>query len=444
MRQWIIVVTALVPLAAPAWGEDPRRADRRTPVVEVFEKCRDAVVNISTTRIVQVRALQFASPFDEMFNFGIPRVRDRAVSSVGSGAVIHPGGFVVTNAHVVAQASDVKVIFADQKTLSARIVAIDPQHDLAVLKVDSVQPLPSIRLGRRDDLMVGETVVAIGNPLGLQHTCTTGIVSALNRSLNINEESDYSGLIQTDAPINPGNSGGPLLNVNAQLIGINTAIRGDAQNIGFAIPVDRLWELLPEMLDIERHARVKFGLAVDGPTAVVTAVRPGSPAEEAGLKPGDKLLEFNGEPVRDGIDYYVHLLALRPGETAKLHLRRGDKRVDATVPLKAIPAPDGRALAGRLFGIVLDPVPDKLRRSLELPDDIGLIVTSVEDGGPADRAGIRPGDLILGLNRINVPDLPAAGLALEGVAPGREVFIEGLRLNVERPFRWRVVLKSRR
>ena len=153
-----------------------------------------------------------------------------------------------------------KVIFADGRELEAEIVAVDTEHDLTVLSVKTHEPIQAIKLGRSDDLMIGETVIAVGNPLGFQNTVTVGVVSALDRTLRFSDRVSYQGLIQTDASINPGNSGGPLLNINGELIGINTAIRGDAQNIGFAIPVDQLRALLPEILDIERLKRARIGM----------------------------------------------------------------------------------------------------------------------------------------------------------------------------------------
>ncbi|RMF78297.1 MAG: hypothetical protein D6744_10270, partial [Planctomycetota bacterium] len=277
--------------AAPgAFADAQDRARRRTPIVEVFEANRDAVVNISTDKVQVVRTLGYESLWDEVF--GRPREIPikRHIQSVGSGFVIHEDGVIVTNAHVVARTDEIHISFADGTTAPAEPVSIDIEHDLAVLHAQVDRPLPYLRLARSDDLMVGETVVAIGNPLGLQHTVTSGIVSALHRDLQFSESVIYRDLIQTDAAINPGNSGGPLLNINGELIGINTAIRGDAQNVGFAIPVDRLWDLLPTMLNVERYERVEFGLRVEGPAARVAAVREKSPAAEAGVKPGDRVL----------------------------------------------------------------------------------------------------------------------------------------------------------
>ncbi|MBU0617469.1 MAG: PDZ domain-containing protein, partial [Planctomycetes bacterium] len=324
------------------------------------------------------------------------------------------------------------------------IVSDDPEHDLAVLKIETGTPLPYINLGHSADIMVGETVVAIGNPLGLQHTVTAGIVSALDRELRFSHDMVYRGLIQTDAAINPGNSGGPLLNVNAELIGINTAIRGDAQNVGFAIPVDRLWDLLPLMLDIERSQRVRFGLEVSGSSTQVVAVHPDSPAAQAGLRPGDRITRFQGGRVRDAIDYYVRLLEQKPGQTIRLSYRRGDTTHDAELALQPVPPPDGRELAQRLLGVKLDEFDALTRRKYDLPRDVGLFVAEVEQNSPADRARIVSGDVILRLNRVSVRTLEQVGLALEDVQPGEEIYIHGLRVRTDSPFVWTIEIPTRR
>ncbi len=440
-RLWLAVAAVLVPAAGVVGADEPAPQHRRTPVVAVFEQCRDAVVNISTTRLVRMRGLGFDLP--DIFDFGRPRGVNRRVQSVGSGVVVHERGYIVTNAHVVAQATDVQVTFADGTTRTADPVATDPEHDLAVLRVTTEKPLPRVKLGRSADILVGETVVAIGNPLGLQHTVTTGIVSALGRDLQFSEEVVYRGLIQTDAPINPGNSGGPLLNIDAELIGINSAIRGDAQNIGFAIPVDRLWELLPTLLDIEKRQRVRLGLAVSGADARVVTVRPASPAAEAGLGVGDRIVSFNDEPVRDGIDFYVHLLDQKPDARLTLGVQRGEQRLTLNARLQPVPPPDGRALALRLFGMTLETLPAETRRKYGLPADVGLVVTSVERGGPADRARIRPGDLIIQLGRTRVFDLEDVGNALEQTRAGDDVFVVGLRVEDDSMFQWYVTLPAR-
>lgn len=436
----LLLLAVSRPVGAVQERSDPARQRRRTPVVEVFEQCRDAVVNISTTRVVRMRSLGGFMP--DIFDFGIPRVQNRRVQSVGSGVVVHEGGYIVTNAHVVAQASDVQVTFADKETRPAAIIAVDTEHDLAVVKVDAPQPLAHLKLGRSDDLMVGETVVAIGNPLGLQHTVTAGIISALERELPFSEEVTYRGLIQTDAPINPGNSGGPMLNINGELIGINTAIRGDAQSIGFAIPVDRVWELLPKLLDIERRERVRLGLHVSGTDAEVVSVEPDTPAARAGLKQGDRLVRFNGEPLRDGIDYYVHLLAQKPGSAIQLVVRRGGKNAEFKVPLEEIPLPDGAKLARERFGLELEEITPELRRTYELPNHVGLIVRGVARGSAADRVRMLPTDFILRVNRTPVVTLKDVGLALEQIQPGEAVVVEGLRVDANPPFFWTTTLRA--
>ena len=422
--------------------ENAARVRRRTPVVEVFERCRDAVVNISTQRVIHMRSLG-GSPFDDIFNLA-PFVRDRKVQSVGSGVIVHESGYIITNAHVVAQATDIQVTFAGGgEGLAAELISVDPEHDLAVVRVNNPKPLPTIKLGRSHDAMVGETVVAIGSPLGLDHTVTAGIISALGRDVQLNQEVSYKGLIQTDAPINPGNSGGPLLNVDGELIGINTAIRGDAQNIGFAIPVDRLWELLPSLLDIERRTRVRFGLHVSGADTQVVDVRAKSPAAEAGLKKGDRIVRLNSHPLRNGIDYYVRLLGQEPGSEVRLTVQRGRETFEVAVPLQEIPLPDGRDLARQLFGIQLDELSPRIRENFRLPDAFGLVVAAIDRGSPAERARMKPGDLILQLKGARVTTLKDVGLALEQSHGGDNVDVVGVRIDGDTLFRWSVQLPAR-
>jgi serine protease Do len=437
----LVCLSCLVTFGTAVADGPPDRPRRRSPVVEVFEQCRDAVVNISTTRIQQVRVPRRGFLFDDIFDFGLPAIREQRVRSVGSGAVIHENGYIVTNAHVVAQTSDIRVIFADGHETEAKIVAIDPEHDLAVLKIDSRRPLPRLTLGRSDDIMVGETVVAIGNPYELKHTVTSGIVSALDRDVQFGREVSYRGLIQTDAAINFGNSGGPLLNIDGQLIGINTAIRGDAQNVGFAIPADRLWALLPSMLDIERRQRVRFGLEVRGPDAEVVAVHSDSPAAEAGLRRNDRITHFQGRKLRDGIDYYVRLLEQEPGHAIQLTFTRGGKTRSAEVALEPIPLPDGQRLAWTLLGAELVPVSESARRRYGLSRDVGFVVNRLERDGPADHSGIVEGDLILNVNRVLVESSEDLGLALEDVTPGKRVLLEGLDARTGR--QWYAVVSTK-
>ncbi len=441
-RTLFLAYVSLLTLASPVNAQEiANRNNRRTPIVEVVEKSRDAVVNISTTRIERYQAMGFG--MEEMFNLGTP-VRERPVHSVGSGFIVHESGFIVTNAHVVGRTTDVKVIFADNRTEPAEIVAVDPEHDLAVLKIDAKSPLPHLHLGRSDDLMIGETVIAIGNPLGLQHSVTTGIVSALDRELKFSQRATYSGLIQTDAAINPGNSGGPLLNINGDLIGINTAIRGDAQNVGFAIPVDRLWELLPSMLDIEKRQRVKFGLAVNGPDGRVTSVRPNSPAQKAGIEAGDRVVEFNKQPIRDGIDYYLHLLSSKPDDNVALNLDRRGKQVSTKVKLESIPAPDGNKLASNLLGLKLGPVPESARRRYRIPANVGVWVSEVMENTPAADADFAEGDIITSVNRVPINSVADVGLTLEDVTPGERLMLGGMRLRADPPFRWDISITTKK
>lgn len=432
-----LVLTAQTALTTQTAQAQP---SRRTPVVEVFEQARDAVVNVNTTRVVRTRRLMFDSPLDDIFRIGPRRRQNVETHSVGSGAVIHPSGYIVTNAHVIAQASDVSVTLADNRTLPAEIVAADPSIDLAVLKVSADQPFNSLKLGSSEDILIGETVVAIGNPLGYGHTVTTGIVSALDRSLEFPDRV-FGGLIQTDTAINPGNSGGPLLNINAELIGINSAIRGDAQNIGFAIPVKRLWDELPRLLDIERHQRVKVGLSVDGLRATITSVQPDSPAQEAGLRVGDRIVAFENHPIESGIDYYVRLQEHQPGDEIRITIRRQNQQFQRKLAIEPIPLPDGSELARQRLGLVLVEISPQVRQRYNLPSYVNLITEAVERNSPADRAGIRPGDVILRVERVPTTSLTDMGLVLERVPAAAVVMLEGVRPDPF--FAWDVRLQTR-
>jgi serine protease Do len=381
------------------------------------------------------------SPFggDDFFDriFPPPLVREVPVQSLGSGFIVHSDGYVVTNAHVVRRAEKITVTLADGTQAPAKVISSDPDHDLAVIKMAPPEDreLPYLRLGRSDDLMVGETVIAIGNPLGYTSSLTTGVISAVGRTMTFAGDVEIKELIQTDAPINPGNSGGPLLNVKGELIGINTAIRADAQNIGFAIPVDALTREFSKLLDFESINRMIFGADVEqrrgenGPELVVREVRPGTPAAEV-LRVGDRLLSLNGRPLRQVTDFACEMIALSGGDTVRLGLRRGVQRMAAEITLTAKPRPNGSRLAQRLFGLRLRALDEELARSAHVRVDRGLLVVGLEEGSPAQRLGIEVRDVLFQVGKFYVTDLETLGVVLETIEPGERVQIGIVRGNV--------------
>ncbi len=287
---------------------------RRTAVVEVYQACKESVVNIGCTR-------QDAED---------PGVKH---TEYASGVVLHPAGFILTNAHLLRHGGKPAVGFDDGGEYTARLVGADEQRDLAVLKIDAPRRLKPIRLGRSQGLMVGERVVAMGNPFGMGLTVAEGIASAIGRSTR-SEYSFYPDMIQTDATTNPGSSGGPLLNVSGEMVGLNTTKKLQADNIAFAIPVDRIRETLPEVLAVEDRYGFVVGLEVAslGP-AQVTAVREGSPAAAAGIRVGDVVTRLGGEDVQRGLDYHLALVEAEAGKPLPVRvLRDGRFHLMAVTP----------------------------------------------------------------------------------------------------------------
>lgn len=431
---------------------DDSRAARMTPVTRVFQQASPAVVNISSTTIVTYRqTLGFGGAFDDIFQLPFDTAPQRyKTNSVGSGFVIHRDGYVVTNAHVVNRTVERKVSFADGVELNAEIVALDAEHDLAVLKVAASKPLPFLHLGHSNDLMPGETVIAIGNPLGYKHTVTTGIISAIDRELQFDRNRSYKGLIQTDASINPGNSGGPLLNVVGDLIGINTAIRGDAQNIGFAIPVDRLHELLPTMLDIERLRRVslgaKFGATIEGNRLVgarIESVAAQSPADKAGLRAGDVVTAVSGRPTHSFIEVFSALESAPVGKPLDMSVtRNGGSSRNVSLTMVDVPRPDGGELLWKQFGIRARPLNKVDLQNLGLRSAVALIVTDVRQNSQAAREGLERGDLITKIGGIPTGSLDQAASILEEVRAGQNVGIGVMRIGSEAMIQAELNLKA--
>jgi serine protease Do len=439
-----VVALALLPWSAGA--AEPYTAAQRarvTPVVDVVRQNRDAVVNVSATQFVQTR-----DPWFSFFNMPGGEHRTKS-SSLGSGTVIHPDGYVLTNAHVVNHANELKVTFADGSSLPGEVIASLSENDLAIIRVHPQHPLHAIRLGRSNDLMQGETVVAIGNPLGLKHTVTSGIVSALGRDLRESESVIFHDVIQTDAAINPGNSGGPLLNILGELIGVTTAIRSDAQNVGFAIPVDRVRELLPDLLGIETRGRLKMGIVwgheADGPQhgVVIARVEQGSPAERANLRAGMVVTAVAGAPATTVVDALVAALQQRVGEPFALTVADGGSAHDVPITIEPLPLPDGSNLASRRFGMKLAPMSAADLRKYGLRAPIGVVVTSVAHGSPADREGIEAGDFITQIDRYPTRDLNVVGQLLEQVKPGDAIAVVVMAIRGDEATRTRLILSAR-
>ena len=461
---WAMTVAQLLVIgfAAPAPGSDEPAFDRQTPIVKVYQDTHKAVVNITGERLVSTtRPPGYRWP--DMFDFWVPRRQRLAV--LGSGMVVHEDGYVITNAHVIEGADDgkIKVVFSDGSEFPAEKVSADKDKDLAVLKISAEDKLPFIHFGRSNDLMIGETVIAIGNPYGYSNTVTSGVISAVGRDIQVTEETWLRGLIQTDAPINPGNSGGPLLNINGDLIGVNTAIRPDAQNIGFAIPVDTLADNLRQMLMPERLRRVRLGLVVGrmkkaGSVSglLVQSVGKGSPADKKGISAGDMILEIDGRSLTNVIDFYVKLREKQADEPIDIKYVRptGSRLQSRTVKLtmQTIPLPDGRILANKFFQMEVSNLTEQVARKFDFENAYPiLIVTAVDASGAAGQAGIEPGDIVLDLDRKHVRNTVELGLELEKVNEGDLVEIRILRIRIgrfsrqyQRQYRVRLRTKSRR
>ena len=419
----------------PAEAADPFL--RRTPTVRAVEQVGPAVVNITTEQVVRGRRpfRPFTSnpDLDRFFRDFFEPHTTRRTQSLGSGVLIDAARHVITNEHVVAQADRILVTLADGREFEAVLVGADPNNDLAVLRIESDEKLPHVEPGRSSDLMVGEPGIAIGNPFGLSNTVTTGVISAENRSLRA-QDRVYHGFLQTDASINPGNSGGPLLNAEGRLVGINTAVYGGgAQGIGFAIPIDTAMRVVRELLTRGAIAPVWLGLDLQDLNsrladalgvsdrmmgAVVSRVRPDTPAANAGVVRGELLVAVNGTAIRSAREYYEFLERSTPGQELALRLWRDGNAREVRIGSVEISEESVEEMGAQLLGV-----------SLEAREPIGFVVAEVTPGSGADRIGVLPGDLLIGINgkalenraalHRAVLDLRGRGRALVVVQRGR-------------------------
>lgn len=450
-----IVAVALVLLVMPA---SPAAAQRSAPKIDpkavlrsledaftsVADRVTPAVVNVSTVSSKASAPGEDPERFREFFGeefyekYFKRRPREDARAS-GSGVIVDPKGYILTNNHVVENAREITVRLSDSRKFTATLVGRDPKTDLAVLKIDSPNPLPVAEMGDSDRLKVGQWAIAIGNPFGLDRTVTVGIISATARTrVGV---ATYENFIQTDASINPGNSGGPLLNLDGRVIGVNTAIVAAGQGIGFSIPINEARLVMNQLIKSGRVVRGWLGVAIQDVTdelsrsfgvreregVLVADVIKGGPAEKAGVRPGDVVVEFNGVKIKEVPDLQRRVANVTPGETVKLTVVRDKQMVPVTVAIGEMPA-EATAVAAveretEGLGMQVEALAPDAAERLRLPFSQGLIVTDVASGGPADRAGLRRGDVILEVERRPVMDLAELRRALTAAPAGSAVLL---------------------
>jgi serine protease Do len=378
-------------------------------------------------------------------NITTVNVRDRlgvAGRSTGSGFVLTPDGLVVTNNHVVAKAKQIAVRLADGREFSAEVVGRDASTDVALLRLRDVgrEELPAVYLGDSDRLEVGDWVVAIGNPFGLDHSVSHGMISAKERVLGVGVFDDF---IQTDALINPGNSGGPLFNMRGEVVGVNTAIMSQGQGIGFAVPINMVKDLLPNLRENGRLERGWLGVNIDdarpsgdGRSLLVKDVYRLSPAANAGIRPGDRVIAVNGKPIGSYLQLMRKVALSAPGTEAKLTLMRGTETREVAVTLSERPAPETlQALAspGNVdeLGMVLRDLSQDVAGQMGYEPYTGVLVTGVVPRSPAAQAGLVAGDLVTEVNRRRVKDIAGMRSALEKGGAGSNVLLRVQRGDVQ-------------
>lgn len=368
---------------------------RETPIVRAIKAARPAVVNIRGEKTL----INTAATGGELDT-------SRRVNGMGTGVVIDSRGYIVTNHHVVDGVKEVEVTLHDGRQFTAELVARDSETDLAIIKIDSPEPLEVVTIGTSSDLMPGESVIALGNAYGYEHTATRGIISSLHRAVQVSDAQFYDDLIQTDASINPGNSGGPLLNIDGEMIGINVAVRAGAQGIGFAIPVDKVVKVTTELFAKINSRRVDHGLtfAERHPRdhkLVVADVAPDSPAAEAGIEPGDVLVRMGDIPIRSELDFQRALLGQGPDEPLNLAVSRSNHQVEAALALvEPEPAQTIEAdAAWEVLGLRLEPMSQEaFQKRFRTRYRGGLVISDVRPGSPAAAQGLKPGDVLVGMH----------------------------------------------
>ncbi|HEX3034251.1 MAG TPA: DegQ family serine endoprotease [Thermodesulfobacteriota bacterium] len=414
----------------------------------LIKKLEPSVVNISTTSVISRRGLpfpQFPSPFGEEDPFGeffekffgeAPQQEFRQ-QGLGSGFIISEDGYVMTNNHVVDKAQDIQVILESGEKYEAKILGRDPKTDLALLKIEPKEKLQPVTFGNSDKLEIGDWVIAIGNPFGLGNTVTAGIVSAKGRVLGLGAYDDF---IQTDAPINPGNSGGPLFNLNGEVVGVNTAIVTGGQGIGFAIPVNLAENIVKQLKDKGKVVRGWIGVMIQQITpeiaegmdlkeaegALVSDVTPGGPADKAGIRRGDIIVEFNGHEIKSISELTSRVALATPGTEVKLKIIRDGKEKDITAKLEELP----ETRAGKMeegtgketeekLGLSAEEITPQIADRFNLEEGKGVIVTNVSPGSIADEAGFQQGDVILEINRQSIRNIDDYRSAMGNVEKGK-------------------------
>jgi len=438
-----VILTAgmnLAPITHALWGEKdkpavvPAAAGLRMMPVDIpqlFKEVSPAVVNISTTQVVKFDRPRSRSPFgqqdpfDEFFNnfFGrMPKEQKRR--SLGSGFLVSADGYILTNNHVVEKADEVTVTLLDKEEFKAKVVGGDPKTDIALIKIESQKKLPFVALGDSDRLEVGEWVVAIGNPFGLGHTVTAGIVSAKGRIIG---SGPYDDFIQTDASINPGNSGGPLFNLKGEVVGINTAIIQGGQGIGFATPIQLAKSVLDQLKDKGKVTRGWLGVYIqplspdvaeklgikDRRGALVSDVTKDGPAEKAGIRSGDVIVAFNGKEIKDEHELPAAVAATKPGKKLDVKVIRDGKELTLPVTIAEMEGEPGNRGGptdlSKGLGLTVQDITPEFAKRFEIENTKGVLVTSVEGGSPADDAGFQEGDIIRQIERQPVPNVAEFG-----------------------------------
>ncbi|NLH47156.1 MAG: Do family serine endopeptidase [Myxococcales bacterium] len=409
----VLLLCAAAPAAAIAANADTT-LQHPPSFANLAKMAASSVVNIYVAKQARVQAPHFIMPFQ------VPPQRGQ-----GSGFIVDAEGLIVTNNHVVQGSDEIRVRLMDKREFNAKIIGTDPKTDLALLKIDA-KDLPHLKFGDSDALQVGDWVIAIGNPFGLSHTVTAGIVSAKGRSLGAGPYEDY---IQTDASINPGNSGGPLLNTDGEVVGINSLITASGQGIGFAIPSNLATTIIRQLQDHGSVTRSWLGIYFQPMTpelaesfglerpigALVNQVIEGGPAQKAGLKSGDIIVEFNGKPVEESSELPLSVATIPAGKKVTVKFIRDKKPQTVTLELAEMPdnatrlsnvpngeGPDRDAVAVMIFGMELADLTPDVAATLGVPAGKGILIKEVQPFGEAAAAGLAAGDVILAVNRASV------------------------------------------